>query len=139
MSRLVFDLQSNFADAREAVGALRCPLKLGLAATPERIPMEPHPVNCRVVSEPLQEPVLNPKVLDCFPKAVDLVTFLTFVGKLTKKQFGPVHFTVWKAEGKLWYAAAGHRYDGYGIEIDECSEEGGWLTTKGDQIVVYEN
>ncbi|MBI4050830.1 MAG: hypothetical protein HY396_02550 [Candidatus Doudnabacteria bacterium] len=91
--------------AADAISALNCPVKWGLAEKPVEIPMIIQPVDCRVRVVPLGEIRTTEEVYSLYPGIVSPAEFFAFGTKFPEEQREAPIFTVWlDALGRFWEA-----------------------------------
>ncbi|KKS34203.1 MAG: hypothetical protein UU95_C0016G0035 [Parcubacteria group bacterium GW2011_GWC2_42_12] len=100
----VFHVTGNAQSAKEAIDALNCPVKWGLAETPEKIPLIIQPVDCRARFIPLGRVRTTEEIYN-FPKILPPTEFFALGAKFPKEQCEAPILDVWlDAVGRFWYA-----------------------------------
>ena len=104
----VFHVTGNARSAKEAIDALDCPVKWGLAETPEKIPLVIQPVDCRVRPVPLDKITKGWDLFTLFPRMVSPMALFAFGAKFPDEQREAPHFTLWlDSNGQFWCAFLG--------------------------------
>jgi hypothetical protein len=81
--------------AADAINALDCPIKWGLAETPDKIPMIIQPVDSHIRAVPLGKFMTIDQVYNAYPKAVTPAGWVAFGIKFPEEQCEAPHFSVW--------------------------------------------
>lgn len=126
----VFHVTGNFRSPQEAIDALDCPVKWGLAETPEKIPLIIQPVDCLVRTARLGGAVKIGALIELFPRIVAPMTLFAFGAEYQEEQQGTPHFTVWlDANGLFWSALISINGDKRHVNVsrrqsdDKCCED----------------
>lgn len=78
----------------DAVNALNCPIRRGLANTPKEIPMVVWPVDCKVRAITLRRIMTMAEVYSLYPNIVTPAELFAFGAKFPKEQQNGMIFTV---------------------------------------------
>jgi hypothetical protein len=114
----VFHVTGNARTATDAINALDCPVKQGLAGTPAKIPMILQPVDCKVRAVPLGMVISTEEVYSLYPKILTPAEFFAFGAKFPEEQRKASHFTIWlDAKGRFWRAVLGADVGRRGVEV----------------------
>jgi hypothetical protein len=93
----VFHVTSDpkIRSAADAINALNCPVKWGIAETPAKIPMIIQPVDCKVRAILLGKVMSTEEIYKLYPKIVTPAEFFAFGAKFPEEQRKAPHFTIW--------------------------------------------
>ena len=134
----IFHITGNARSAKEAIGALNCPVKWGLAETPEKIPMIIQPVDCRARAIPLGQIRTTGEIYKFYPKILSPVEFFAFGAKFLDQQREAPYLSVWlDTLGRFWCAILGVHGDGRRDVVVRLDRPGGeW--SEGCRVLVRE-
>lgn len=122
-----YHVTGNARSAKEAIDALNCPVKWGLAEKPAEIPMIIQPVDCRVRAIPLEQVRTTEEIYGLYSKILTPAEFFAFGAKFPEEQREAPHFTIWlDANGQFWDAIlgvdGGERY----VSVLQYHPDGRW-------------
>lgn len=104
----VYHITGNARSAKEAVDALDCPTKWGLAETPEKISMIIQPVDCQARAITLGQVRTTEEIYRLYPKILTPAEFFALGAKFPEEQRQAPLFMVWlDALGRFWCAVLG--------------------------------
>ena len=123
----VFHVTGNVRSGKEAIDALDCPVKWGLAEKPAEIPMIIHPVDCMARAIPLEQVRTTEEIYKLYPKILTPAEFFAFGAKFTEEQREAPHFTVWlDANGQFCYAILYVSGDRRCVSVYQDRPDGEW-------------
>lgn len=132
----IFHVTGNARSVKEAIEALDCPVKWGLAETPEKIPMIIQPVDCKVRTIPLSQIRTTEEIYN-FPKILTPAEFFAFGAKFPKEQCEAPILDVWlDALGRFWYAVLDVNGDERNVRVGQSRPGGKW--SEGCRVPVRE-
>jgi len=101
----ILHVTGNARSAQEAIDALDCPMKWGLADKPAEIPIVIQPVDCRTRLVPLGQVRTSKEILGLYPKILNPAEFFALGAKFPGEQRDNPIVDIWlDAVGRFWYA-----------------------------------
>lgn len=94
---------SNIRTGADAIKALDCKKKWGLAETPDKIPMIIQPVDEQVRAVQLGKVMTAEEIYVSFPKSTTPAGWAAFGAKFPKEQLEAPHIVVWLFQGQFFY------------------------------------